>query len=99
MASSLVKPLQYNKNLILESYFRRAGRCNSRRPAILPTFLFDHFWTLYHSEQQPSASLLCKSVVVYCSVIWRAYLTFRISSFTLVSHLGLELQILHKLKY
>ena len=68
MASSLVKPLQFNKNLILESYFRRAGRCNSRRPAILPTFLFDHFWTLYHSEQQPSASLLCNKIsgVLFC---------------------------------
>ena len=67
MASSLVKPLQFYKNLILESYFRRAGRCNSRRPAILPTFLFDHFWTLYHSEQQPSTIGFC--VNQWCIVL------------------------------
>ena len=40
MASSLVKSLEFNKNLILGSYFTKVGRCNSCRPAILPTFLF-----------------------------------------------------------
>ena len=68
MASSLVKPLDFDQNFILESYFRRVlGRCNSCRPALLPTFLFDHFWTLYHSKQQPSTIGFC--VNQWCIVL------------------------------
>ena len=42
----------------------------SCRLAILPTFLFDRFWTLYHSEQHPS------TIIGFCVNQWCIVLLF-----------------------